>query len=340
MNEKLITIIIPIYNAEKYVKECLESVLNQTYSNLEIIAIDDGSKDTSLAICNSFQDKRLIVIHKENEGLARTRELGLSMIKGEYYVTIDADDYLEKEYIERLYCSISLYGADIALCARRSFKNGIIEEFYLDKKICNLTAITNQKLSKNYYNMALQFQMSDSWNKMYRTSFVKNSDVHFDLPRQYNGTDLLFNYKLLLHAPSIVGVNEILYNYRIVDNSIVHRKDKKLYKGFEYIHNQLVNESNKLNLPVSVRHQIDATYIEMLKYSSLDIYQDSISELQMLTNFEEMKNTIRHYKLTDFWKIECILSINVKIFFALLNYGNVKSLVFFYRIRKLLRKSA
>ena len=105
MNKPLISIIIPVYNAEKYLKKCLDSVINQTYKNLEIILVDDGSTDKSPEICDKYaeKDSRIIVLHKENGGVSSSRNAGLDIFKGEYLSFVDSDDYVEPDYIEYLY---------------------------------------------------------------------------------------------------------------------------------------------------------------------------------------------------------------------------------------------
>lgn len=124
-NEDLISVIIPVYNCEKYVRQTLDSVVNQTYKNLEIIIIDDGSTDNSLAICNEYlTDDRVNVFHRENAGVAASRQFGVDVCKGTYFVTLDSDDYVSAEYVEKLYKSITDNDADISVCGVTCFDDG------------------------------------------------------------------------------------------------------------------------------------------------------------------------------------------------------------------------
>lgn len=118
MDTSLITVIVPVYNVEEYIHRCVDSVIKQTYQNLEIILVDDGSTDGSGEICDSYakQDSRIVVIHKENGGLSDARNAALDIAKGEYITLVDSDDYLAKEYVEYMLHLLGQHEADIAAC--------------------------------------------------------------------------------------------------------------------------------------------------------------------------------------------------------------------------------
>ena len=132
MEEELISVILPIYNVEKYLEKCLKSVINQTYKNLEIILVDDGSKDNSPQICDEYavKDKRIVVIHKSNGGLSDARNAGIEIAKGKYITLIDSDDYVELEMYEKLYNKAISDNLDIAICG-----NYNVSEDYKNKKV-------------------------------------------------------------------------------------------------------------------------------------------------------------------------------------------------------------
>ena len=145
MKNDMISIIIPIYNVEKYLEKCLDSILNQTYKNLEIILIDDGSTDNSPNICNSYceKDKRIKIIHKNNEGVSSARNKGIELSKGKYIVFIDSDDYVSNEHIEVLYDCIISNNVDLVISNLIDIsEDGIIlnneekESFLMNKDQC------------------------------------------------------------------------------------------------------------------------------------------------------------------------------------------------------------
>lgn len=120
---ELISIIVPVYNVEEYIEQALDSLINQTYKNIEIIIIDDGSTDNSAIICERYaeEDKRIVVIHTANNGVAIARNLGINLAKGEYIGFVDPDDYINLEMFEKLYGALKECKADIACCRRKNF---------------------------------------------------------------------------------------------------------------------------------------------------------------------------------------------------------------------------
>ena len=135
MDNELISIVIPIYNVEKYIEKCLDSVIKQTYKNIEIILVDDGSPDNCGKICDSYanNDKRIQVIHKENGGLSDARNVGIERANGKYITFVDSDDYIELDYIEYLYTLIKKYNTKISFCK----VNVVFNENNTDNKLEN-----------------------------------------------------------------------------------------------------------------------------------------------------------------------------------------------------------
>lgn len=118
MGEKLVSIIIPVYNAEKYISRCLDSIINQSYKNIQIIVIDDGSTDNGVLILDKYKedDNRISVYRTENRGVSYARNLGIEKAKGEYFVFVDADDFVQKDMIEKMYYRLLSDGSDICVC--------------------------------------------------------------------------------------------------------------------------------------------------------------------------------------------------------------------------------
>ena len=127
MQKDLISIVIPVYNVENYLNRCIESIISQTYENIEIILINDGSKDNSLLICKEYKnkDKRIKVIDKKNEGVSIARNIGVEKSSGKYVIFVDSDDWIEKTFVENLHKKISEYNVDICIggCINYSDKN-------------------------------------------------------------------------------------------------------------------------------------------------------------------------------------------------------------------------
>lgn len=319
----LITITVAIYNAENYLHECIESIINQSYDNIEIILVNDGSTDSSIEICRSYKyDQRIKIINKVNEGLSSARQIGLENANGDYICFVDADDTLETNYIEEMHSIIKREKADICVCGTKFF-NRHYEEFHgFNKNDLNSKVITKSDIENSYFEYLYKYYMSDSWNKMYRLFFLKHSKVEFSLPKKFNGTDLSFNHRLMLHLPKIIAINEFLYNHRIHDDSRVRRKKKELHKAFMIIMTQIIHEVNKLNFSSKINIQLNRVYIKFLKQAVKDVYKYSENKKELLKEIQQVKNDGRKY-LNRFPQI----NINTK------NYKKIIDLFFFWSLK-------
>ena len=264
MEDILVSIIIPVYNTEKYISECMESVINQTYRNIEIILINDGSTDKSADVCRRYtSDDRVIFIDRENRGLSQTRKQGIAISKGEYFCNLDSDDCLELSFVEKMLHKAREKNADIVTCARKDFSDSYEKDISLNSGR-DVYALTEKEVSENIYTLHCELWLSDSWNKMYKSSFVKLSGVEYCLSNKYNGTDYLFNHLLVLHNPKYAVLNEPLLLHRIVLGSRVHRKNKPLQDGFQTIIELVFEEAKKLNYPVCIFENYSYCYSSML----------------------------------------------------------------------------
>lgn len=164
---KLLSIIVPVYNVKSYLKKCVESIINQTYTNLQIILVDDGSTDGSQDICDEFaqRDSRIVVIHKENGGLSTARNVGMDRAKGAYIAFVDSDDWLEPNMYEALISQLEKHEADIVACSFYECK-GDEKKAVGDSK--NIRVIDTEEIFIN--KNQLRFLV---WNKVFRRSFVE-----------------------------------------------------------------------------------------------------------------------------------------------------------------------
>lgn len=227
-----VSVIIPIYNAEKFLKKSIDSILDQTYVNFELILVDDGSTDSSADICDEYckKDCRIKVIHKKNGGVSSAKNIALENIQGEYFCICDSDDYYEKDFLMDGLDFIKRYQTDV-------FVGGIVEEFWQE----------NTLITKNYYSAKKDFIASPkdivekigvdfapcifvgSWVKIYKSDIIKKHRIkHLDLTL---GEDFCFNYDILKYANKIYFSSKIYYHYkRINNNSLYTRVNKEIYK--------------------------------------------------------------------------------------------------------------
>ena len=224
--DQLVSIIIPIYGVEIYLKKCIESVLNQSYSNLQIILVNDGSKDNCAEICDYYSklDPRIIIIHKENEGLVNARKSGLSVAQGEFVTFIDGDDWVGKDFIYNLVQPVIKYNTDLVIA-------GYLREFYgKEDKIIPKLAIgyyTKEQLLEyilpNAIYNGIFFQHGIStyvWNKLFKLNKLKSFLSIID-KNIIMGEDAALTYPYLFNCDNIYITDATDYFYRQRPNSIV-----------------------------------------------------------------------------------------------------------------------
>lgn len=220
-NSELISVIVPIYNVEKYIRKCVTSILQQTYKNLEVILVDDGSKDECGQICDEFSDIdfRVVVIHKENGGLSSARNAGLEIARGKYISLVDGDDYIHPQMYERLLQILQKEKADIVACKFRMLdenEKAPIKKYntIIDKN--EYTAIMGREI---YWQLWLRDNETVvQWNKLFRKEIFE----HCRYPIGKLHEDVYMIHQQLKKCHKIVYVNEELYYYVQRGNSIMH----------------------------------------------------------------------------------------------------------------------
>lgn len=220
---KKISILVPIYNAEEYIEKCLESIINQTYKNIEIVLVEDGSTDNSMQIIKKYekQDNRIKIISIKNNGVADARNKAIENATGEYLTFVDSDDYIEKDYVETLYTNLKKYEADIAVCNCYNIIEKTANKTYKTFKINKVQEFNNIEAVENlfYYN----FFRHSPWGKLYKKDLWNN--IKFPVGKNYE--DLATIYKLFLKSKKVIYIPKEKYNYLIRQGSIVHNEMKK-----------------------------------------------------------------------------------------------------------------
>lgn len=173
-----VSVIVPVYNQEKYLDECIESIINQSYNNLEIILVDDGSTDNSLEICKKYkkQDKRIKLIHKENGGLSSSRNAGLKEATGDYIMFCDSDDYFLPDTVKLMEAEITKKDADYVI---GNYINCTEEGKFWKKPIFDKKLYTNFKVEITDYTKSFYIMSSSVCNKIFRKSFIDEHDFKF-----------------------------------------------------------------------------------------------------------------------------------------------------------------
>lgn len=227
----LISVIVPVYNVEKYVKRCIDSLVSQTYSNIEIILVDDGSDDLSGDICDkeAKKDERIAVIHKKNAGVSKARNAALDIMKGDFVTFVDADDYVDANYINYLYETIEAARADISTCghSRVNF-DGTVQPVTLTKDRGNVIAMTGKESIINLFYGRMCSASSGS--KLYKKELFDN----LRFPDYIMGEDTFVVYHAFLEADMIAHTNKPLYYYVQHSGSVTNRKSN-YFKFYDYV---------------------------------------------------------------------------------------------------------
>lgn len=317
---ELVTVAIAAYNVETYIGDMIESVLNQTYQKLEVLIVNDGATDGTRAVCEQFNDMRIRIIDKENGGLSTARQTALDAAQGEFLCFVDGDDILEPQYVERMYQLITETQADICVCEYQEFLNQPGEGRVVSLPVTEHTAITPELLEKRFQQMIVEFKLADSWNKMYRTEFLRSTGIRFFLEKKYNGTDLSFNHLLALHCPKYCVVHEVLLNYRLTPNSRVRRKDKDLQGGFMLITKALLEEVKKLEYNEGAKKQIFLTYLDMIRRAIADRHRNAETSADFKRKYSDFRRKHLEFCAENFSAAgykECTLGM--RLFIALIS---------------------
>lgn len=252
-----VSIIIPVYNAELYLQRCLDSIVNQCFTNIEIIVIDDGSIDNSLNILKSYQnkDKRIKILKNLGSGVSQARNFGIQNALGKYIMFVDSDDWISEDMIEIMYNKAESENADMIMCTYiREFKNGSKEKAFNLPEISTYEneAIKSDLLRKligpvkeELRNPEYLDALGTVWAKLYRSDVIKSNDIQFiDLEKIGSSEDTLFNIYTFNKLNKVIFINKPMYHYRRTNSkSITSKYNPKLKEQrklfFKYIMNFL-----------------------------------------------------------------------------------------------------
>lgn len=305
-----ISIIVPVYNVEQYIIRCVESVISQTYRNIEVLLVDDGSTDNSGNICDEYQkkDTRIITFHKTNGGLSDARNYGIKHASGQYLCFVDSDDYISKYMIEILYNNLIECSADISACGFLTVHDRICE----DKK-----SISQRKIYTK--EEALKELLTDSsfsnyaWNKMYKRELF--DDIDYPVGKKME--DLGTTYKLILNANKLVYDPSKLYYYYQREDSILHKPDKQLYcDKFDLVCKRYFDL--KIAYPDMIDNDV-ATVTDVLScYAHIEKSKDRLENVKKIKG-KMAKTVVQHLKYTTRIKY-MIFCFNTNLYTLLFGY--------------------
>lgn len=238
----LTSIIVPVYNVEKYLRQCVESLIDQTYKNIEIILINDGSTDNSGYLCDelSKEDKRIKVIHKENEGLGLTRNAGIKVASGKYIIFIDSDDYVKNTMVEDLVRKLIQNKVDICFGGQNKVDNNgkILFSYKYNDEVFRKDLVREKLIPmligsspEAHDNISLS-----ACNVLYCLDLLKKNNIYFKSEREYISEDLIFNIEVINCVNSVMLIEECNYNYRLNLNSLTTTYRNDRFEKIKYLY--------------------------------------------------------------------------------------------------------
>lgn len=245
MLAELISVIIPVYKVEKYLRKCVDSVVNQTYPNIEIILVDDGSPDRCGQICDEYANvySNIKVIHKENAGLGMARNTGLENVTGKYVTFVDSDDWVSENLLEVLYHEFATNNVDFCKSGFQRVKN--------DGTVVSITQYKNEIFEEDRAKKELLPRMVGSspsqhdsvemcvCGVLYNAEIIKSHCIRFPSERELISEDLVFNIDYMQYANGACTVDAVCYNYRVNENSLTRSYRRDRYKACSYFYTEM-----------------------------------------------------------------------------------------------------
>ena len=318
MKQPLITVVIPVYNIEPYIKECLDSISAQTYENLEILAVNDGSTDQSKAILEvaAFEENRLTILDKPNGGLSDARNYGILHAHGDYICFIDGDDTIAPDYVKLLYEALSEDG-DIAVCdmeyvyedGHREFSSGGSFTSASVKDMPSLIRINNS-----------------ACNKLYRTSLFK--EVLFPKGKLYE--DLATVPIQIYRSQKVVKVDQPLYFYRQREGSIQHKIDRRvfhIYDAIDRVNDYVKTHGNEPEILEEIKHMYIIFGLDITTLKIKDMEKSSEREVMLGENMDYLRARYPEYIDDPYAKN---MGFKKRLIFILLSQGHYRTVLRIY----------
>lgn len=301
MSECIVSVIIPVYNVEKYLDDCLASVCTQTMKEIEIILVDDGSTDSSAEICKKWADKdlRMRFISQPNQGVSVARNTGIKASRGEWIAFIDSDDWIDPDYLEKLYGCAVKNNADISICGfyfnypDSEVKRGHYENDMLFKGRDEVSQIQIQILAKNMSRIKNNSgdRIGAPWCKLFKASFIHDNRLEF-VPGLRRSQDVVFNLYALEKAQFVAYTNIPLYHYRIIEESVCNKFSAKILTNVKAYLGEMQRFLQKYHSDDSVFKDALNTKICTSVYKCL--FQYFFNE-QYPSSYKQMKKELLEY---------------------------------------------
>lgn len=346
MNRPLVTLVVPIYNTERYLDRCVNSLVNQTYKEIEILLIDDGSCDTSPMICDNWAkaDSRIRVIHKQNEGLGNTRNVGINQASGSYVCFCDSDDYLDLNTIESVVCAAQNEQAEVVIYGINTVaNNGEIKNSFIPHD--TIKTFRNEQVLTEFFPEYIAPDPLGDGKRLYYMSpclilysmdMLKDSEWSFVSERDIISEDVYSLLSLFKYIKSVTIVSKALYFYCVNETSLSRSYREDRYDQIKHFYLECVKLCERLNYGGEILHRVSKPYLDFVisalkqefefnknskkRYQSLkNIIDDDVLQNVLHENKSDnvkLTKKIIFYAMRKKWYFLCILILKIKGYYG------------------------
>ncbi|TYP69132.1 glycosyltransferase [Paenibacillus methanolicus] len=315
--EPVISVIVPTYNAEEFLPRCLDSILAQTFANIEVIVVNDGSKDRSGIIADEYsvRDSRVRVIHKENSGAGKTRNSGLEIARGQYIGFVDADDWIAPEMYEELYQAAVRDQSEVAMAdfyrvtdrgQPKPKCTNLKQTLYENKSIIdNILILMFGADSKADDDVAVEMCV---WRNIYKRELIERNGIQFYSEREYISEDLVFNIEVLTRATRVSIVNKPLYYYVLNINSLTKKYQRDRFEKDSRLYLYMRERLNEIGMLRDNEERLMRTFIGRARTCIISEARDNkqdnvrmrIKRIRSITNDSMLQEVIRSYPIFNY----------------------------------------
>lgn len=314
-----ISVIVPVYNVEKYLGRCIDSLIRQSYSNIEILLVDDGSKDESLSICKEYEakDSRIHVFHKENEGLGLTRNYGIKQATGEYITFVDSDDYLTLDAIDSMVKKAVETDADVVI-ASHYYKNKkqeieLSERLYCGTEIKEILMVHMMGNNGNQLD-ALTYT---AWGKLYKKELFTKNRLLFPSERKLIWEDLAFSVEAYPLCEKVYILHKPVYYYCFNEGSLTHTYKPDKINLVMVLYCYMKKRIQELNLSADAKFRLDTNFIGHIRtciklevfYVKQNGFKKTIQNIRKICSRKDVQTLIKSYPKTSFNRMQFVYDI-------------------------------
>ena len=314
-----ISVIVPVYNVEKYLSRCIDSLIRQSYSNIEILLVDDGSKDESLSICKEYEakDSRIHVFHKENEGLGLTRNYGVEQATGEYITFVDSDDYLTLDAIDSMVKKAVETDADVVI-ASHYYKNKkqeieLSERLYCGTEIKEILMVHMMGNNGNQLD-ALSYT---AWGKLYKKEIFTKNRLLFPSERKLIWEDLAFSVEAYPLCEKVYILHKPVYYYCFNEGSLTHTYKPNKINLVMILYRYMKKRIQELNLSADAKFRLDTNFICHIRtciklevfYVKQNGFEKTIQNIRKICSRKDVQTLIKSYPKTSFNRMQFVYDI-------------------------------